>query len=102
MLRWMLACSFGVALLGCGLSRADCQAELEQAMSLLNRVQKEALENKHPNMDTFAADFQGCVEKMQQEKCLPELQKLMEYIGEEQKKYPLTPGERPLMTPVMD
>lgn len=81
---------------------ADCQTTYDQAVGLLNSVQAKVTQNEHPNPDAFAAEFKGVVDKLQSEKCMPELKKLTEYINEEQQKYPVIPADEAHPAPIED
>lgn len=85
------------------LSWADCRADYNQALELLDSTTEKAATNAHPNPDAFAGDFKQLVDKMQSEKCLPELMSLIQHIQSEQRKYPSPePGSKEKPVPVVD
>lgn len=87
---------------------ADCRAQHNQATELLDNylqkaksAQKTSPENKPPDPDAFEAEFRPLVDKLQEEKCLPELMLLIQRIQSEQQKYPHS--EKPLKpAPIVD
>jgi len=68
--------------------RADCHSDYNQAVTLLDSTTEKAAGNSHPNPEAFAGDFKKLVDKMQGQKCLPELMSLIQHIQSEQQKYP--------------
>jgi hypothetical protein len=78
---------------------ADCRTHYNDALALLNNTTRKAAENQHPNADVFAADFKTIVDKMQTEKCMPELMSLIQHIRAEQQKLP-PPSEETTKKPL--
>jgi hypothetical protein len=67
---------------------ADCQADYNAAFSVLDATQKQAEASQHPSADGFSNAFQVAVDKLKDERCTPEMVKLIEHIQSEQLKYP--------------
>lgn len=81
---------------------ADCSANYEQAVHVLQLTQEKIQKKEHPNPDAFALEFQTIVEKLQSDKCGTELKNLLHYIQEEQKKYPMDATGKTKPAPIMD
>jgi hypothetical protein len=72
---------------------ADCKQNYDGAVGLIQAAQKRIANNEHPSKDAFSTDFKAAVDKLQAEKCMPELMSLFQYIRTEQKKYPTAEGQ---------
>lgn len=80
---------------------ADCRADYEAAVQLLDTTRKKSLNSEHPDPDEFAREFQTMVDRMEDAKCMPELTSLVKYIHAEQQKFPApTASKRP--NPITD
>ncbi len=68
---------------------ADCKANYNQSVELLNANIGKTRDKLHPtDPDAFETSFRDSVQKLQTEKCLPELMSLIQHIQGEQQKYP--------------
>lgn len=74
------------------MARADCGTEYKQAMSMLDEVKQQVLDNKHPDPNVFQDQFSAVVQKMTAENCMNELMSLFQYVQSEQQKYPAPGG----------
>jgi hypothetical protein len=97
------ACMATMATLALGLPcQADCHAHYTQAVTLLDGTTQKANANQHPNPEIFSNDFKAAIDKLQAEKCMPELMNLIQHIQTEQKKLPHPSGPPAKPAPVMD
>ena len=75
-------------------AEANCQADLQSAMTELNTLKQKALNNPNqsdPNFDSNAyvnAKIKPTIDRMQQKQCISEMLQLMQYLQEEQSAYP--------------
>jgi hypothetical protein len=105
--QFILASTLLILLLGSAVpaafAQAECKANYDEAVGMLASVQKQIDANQpHPDGDQFSQQFQSLVDRMQAQKCLPELLSLIQYIQGEQKKYPPPPGPHPVAKPIVD
>jgi hypothetical protein len=82
---------------------ADCKTSYNQSLELINtHISKAKEKAANPNdPDAFEFSFRHSVQKLQNEKCLPELMSLIQYIQGEQQKYP-HPNPKTKPTPITD
>lgn len=80
---------------------ADCKANYDQAMEMLNGELKKANGKTHSDAEAFEMNFKNSVYRLQSEKCLPELMSLIQHIQGEQKKFPRT-GRNTQPPPITD
>lgn len=84
-----------------GQAWADCKMHYNQSVNLLKAARQKIDQKQHPDADAFSQAFQTSVDKLQEEKCLPELMSLIQHIQTEQQKLPApTPGSHP--APIVD
>lgn len=81
-------------------AESDCRTTYSQATSLLDSTTQKANNNEHPDQENFDKNFQQLVDKMQTNKCLPELMSLIQHIQTQQQKYPAVEPAKPL--PITD
>jgi hypothetical protein len=83
---------------------SDCKTNYNQSLELLNIHLNKTRNDKISNpddLDAFESSFRDSVQKLQNEKCLPELMSLIQHIQGEQQKYPhLNPKAKP--APITD
>lgn len=80
---------------------ADCKANYDQAMEMLNGELKKANAKTQSDAEAFEMSFKNSVYRLQSEKCLPELMSLIQHIQGEQKKLPRV-GKNTQPPPIAD
>jgi hypothetical protein len=82
---------------------SDCTTNYSQSLELLNthinKTKDKASNSNDP--DAFETSFRESVQKLQNEKCLPELMSLIQHIQGEQQKYP-HPNPKAKPAPITD
>ncbi len=84
---------------------AECKTHYDEAVSILNGAKQKSLSAntlEKSEIGVFEGEFKGVVDKMQSEKCLPELMTLIQFIQSEQQKYPDLDGSTNPMAPITD
>lgn len=81
---------------------ADCKANYDQSMKLLNTHMGKAKDKaQSADPDAFETDFRDSVRQLEVGKCLPELMSLIQHIQGEQQKYP-HPNPKAKPAPIKD
>lgn len=85
-----------------GWAQSNCRATYSQATDLLDTTTQKAANNEHPDTETFSGDFKQLVDKLQTDKCLPELMSLIQHIQSQQQKYPAPTAGPAKPLPIVD
>lgn len=83
-------------------AQSNCRATYTQATDLLDSTTQKAANNEHPDNEAFSGNFKQFVDKLQSDKCLPELMSLIQHIQSEQQKYPAPAAGPAKPLPIVD